>query len=200
MKRGTGFTDRARARGARMATSATAVLLALGLASSQLAAQLSLPADFSRTLSGRGVVLDSERLAGYRVVPVVANPDMEYDIGLRSPSGRLEVRYAFRDEPGGESMSQALVLATLLNVGTGQDRLGPFPQQAVRAEFGADVGVSGPFVPRAGFSSEHDAGIMVAIWAEGRGAAYAFYLFNESEREAALDEWRSVFYALQFRR
>jgi hypothetical protein len=149
-------------------------------------------------LGQRGMMLDSGLLAGYELVPVIPNDDMEYNVALRSASGRLEVRYALRWDPGGDSFS-AFALATLLNVGSGEDALGPFPPQAVRAEFNADRGVSGPFAPRSSFGSKYDSGIMVAIWAEGRGIAYTFYLFNENQRELALAEWRSVFYALRFR-
>ncbi len=179
-------------------TSVPAAVLTLGLFTSGLHAQLSLPAEFSRTLGQRGMMLDSGPLAGYELVPVIPNDDMEYDVALRSASGRLEVRYALRWDPGGNSFS-AFALTTLLNVGSGEDALGPFPPQAVRAEFNADRGVSGPFAPRSTFSSDYDSGIMVAIWAEGRGMAYTFYLFNENQRELALAEWRSVFYALRFR-
>ncbi len=181
-----------------LVTSVPAAVLTLGLFTSGLHAQLSLPAEFSRTLGQRGMMLDSGPLAGYELVPVMPNDDMEYDVALRSASGRLEVRYALRWDPGGNSFS-AFALATLLNVGSGEDALGPFPQKAVRAEFNADRGVSGPFAPRSTFSSDYDSGIMVAIWAEGRGMAYTFYLFNENQRELALAEWRSVFYALRFR-
>ena len=143
--------------------------------------------EFSRTLGQRGMMLNSGLLAGYQLVPVIPNDDMEYHIALRSASGSLEVRYTFRADPGGNSFS-AFALATLLNVGSGEDALGPFPPQAVKAEFNADRGVSGPFTPRSTFSNDHDSGIMVAIWAEGRGMAYAFYLFNENQRELALAE------------
>ena len=181
-----------------LVTSVSAAVLTLGLFTSGLHAQLSLPAEFSRTLGQRGMMLNSGLLAGYQLVPVIPNDDMEYHIALRSASGSLEVRYTFRADPGGNSFS-AFALATLLNVGSGEDALGPFPPQAVKAEFNADRGVSGPFTPRSTFSNDHDSGIMVAIWAEGRGMAYAFYLFNENQRELALAEWRSVFYALRFR-
>ena len=165
-----------------LVTSVPAAVLTLGLFTSGLHAQLSLPAEFSRTLGQRGMMLDSGPLAEYELVPVMPNNDMEYDVALRSASGRLEVRYALRWDPGGNSFS-AFALATLLNVGSGEDALGPFPQKAVRAEFNADRGVSGPFAPRSTFSSDYDSGIMVAIWAEGRGMAYTFYLFNENQRE-----------------
>ena len=181
-----------------LVTSVPAAVLILGLFTSGLHAQLSLPAEFNGMLGQRGMMLDSGLLAGYELVPVIPNDDMEYNVALRSASGRLEVRYAFRWDPGENSFS-AFALTTLLNVGTGQDALGPFPPQAVRAEFNADRGVSGPFAPRSTFSSKYDSGIMVAIWAEGRGIAYTFYLFNENQRELALAEWRSVFYALRFR-
>ena len=182
----------------------TVAVVALILCAAGLEAQLRLPADFSRRLNQRGMMLDLAPLSGYTLVPVISNDDMEYDLALQSPTGRLEVRYALRDWPGSSGSADNLAFATLLNVGPSvadRSRLGPFPTEAVRREFGAEQGYSSaPFEPRDTFSAAYDTGMMSVIWLEGRAMAYMFYLFNEAEREAALDEWRAVFYALQFRR
>ena len=52
-------------------TSVPAAVLILGLFTSGLHAQLSLPAEFSGMLGQRGMMLDSGLLAGYELVPVI---------------------------------------------------------------------------------------------------------------------------------
>ena len=188
-----------RMRNTSLPASLLAAVSALVIFAVELPAQLQVPQDFTRSLEEHGMILDQAPLNDYRLVPVSSNPDMEFDLALRSPSVDLEIRYAIRE---GIQSWEELAFATLLNVGRADPasaELARFDVNAVREEFNADAGVSGAFEPRETFAGEWDLGLMVAIWSEGRGMAYIFYLYNREQVMPALSEIGEVFHAVRFR-
>ncbi|MFZ5442784.1 MAG: hypothetical protein ACOZQL_22440 [Myxococcota bacterium] len=129
--------------------------------------------------------------------PVSKNEAMEYDVALRSPDKKFEVRVSLRPAvppskpaPGtkevrvpDENVFPALVQATLLNLSAGgaAPNLKPFSPKTLTKEFAAEQGFTAYVDPKAEGWNAYAHCMMYALRRAGRGEVYVFFLFDDFE-------------------
>jgi hypothetical protein len=179
-------------------------------------ADMVLPEPFIEALGESGLVFDEAVFQAFENAPVAENPDMDYELAVRSTKIPLEIRYAIRrwdpspKEPNVdlEAMKQGVFDPVLLNIAkwTGRgSKKNPmilnsavFGGEDVRTEFNADWGETALVVPREEWARGFDR-CMIVFTHKQRTHAFAFYLFNNKDFESAMAELGPVFYALRFR-
>ena len=174
--------------------------------------QVILNEQFLRELQDNGLTFSETTLKDYTIAPIIENPHMDYELAVRSKRIPLEIRYAVRrydqlSKKGSvpvESMPKPTFEVVLLNVARGDDKKSDilsaveFKTEDVKKEFNADWGASALLVPKKEFSSAFDRCMVVSI-SRKRSSAFIFYLFNNTNKDAALNELNDVFHVLRFR-
>ncbi|MFH1462981.1 MAG: hypothetical protein ABIO70_01205 [Pseudomonadota bacterium] len=132
-------------------------------------------------------------------VAPVQNPVMAYDLALRHSSGRVEARWAVVPTAEGEVIDPTVyVTAVLANVAAEVGApLQVFPTADVGRDYNANWGGLTVIKPKAGFADEYQVAIVVALYREGKGMVYAFFLCKDLEADKPL--MGSAFSALKFR-
>jgi hypothetical protein len=136
---------------------------------------------------------------GYDFVAPVENPVMAYDLALRHSSGRVEARWAVVPVAEGEIVDPTVyVTAVLANVAAEVGApLQVFPTADVGRDYRANWGALAVIKPKPGFADGYSFAIMVALYREGKGLVYAFFLCQDLEADKPL--MSSAFSALKFR-
>ena len=195
-------------------------LLAVALAgggASPVLAQVRLPEEFVEQLTDGGLTFKESLFKGYVVVPVIENRHMNYELALGSANPRTEVRYAIRRYDRSpkdaavkpEMMAEPIYTTTLWNIAEwtmppekgGEPKIfasEAYPVESVRAEFHAAWGASALLVPRKEFAAGFDRCLVSYIY-KGRTSAFAFYMFNAKDTETAMNAFKPIYYAMQFR-
>ena len=175
-------------------------------------AQVALNEDFIQELQENGLTFRETNLKDYKIAPITANEDMNYEIAVRSKKVPLEVRYAIRRfDPAPneasvppESMGPAMFQTVVLNVARRSANdlyvLGTttFTADNVNHDFGADWGASALVVPEKEFAGGVDRCMVVFIYKK-RAGAFMFYLYNSRNQDVALNEVKGIFTTLRFR-
>lgn len=163
------------------------LMLPLLVAANVLLAQLRLPAAFEKLLETTGLDFFQPLDGRYFAQTYLKNEFLNADYIIRSRKEKLEIRYnLFPDDPGSESDDfphiRSIQMATHLAsndddsivtaVSLGERDLG-------EDRFNADWGKLFYFRPKIGFSTRGHCQ-MLALYKEGKGMAFVFYLFDEA--------------------
>lgn len=174
------------------------LLCLLWLYTGPAGAQIDLDPDFQEKLEVAGLEFIEPLEARYRDIRVVRNDFLTYDFAIRSRREGLEIRYyvqAAGEAPIDVPHVDAVRLLTHLAsnderfVMSGLD----VNETDLREQFNADWGKVFFFTPKEAFSPRRQCK-MLALFREGFGSAFVFFLFDEAGPE--LDH---RFYALRFR-
>jgi hypothetical protein len=174
--------------------------------------QVILNEQFLRELQENGLTFSETTLKDYTIAPIINNPHMDYELAVRSKRMPLEIRYAVRrfDELSREgsvpvnAIEKSSFEAIILNIARGNDKNSEifaateFRTEDVKKEFNSDWGATAVLVPKKEFSSAFDRCMVVSISRE-RTSAFIFYLYNNKDKDAALNELGDVFHVLRFR-
>ena len=164
---------------------------------------------------------------GFDTVATHKNPDMLYELALKSKTDSFEIRYAIRplkkrieafekmaaDTAGGRvvfanshpNKSYKMVFMTvLINTSIQQNggtpaipRFGEFKPEAVKNEFNADWGATSGYPPRATFDSTYTNCMAVTLHKDDAADVYIFYLFNN--KEILMKVMPAAFHAIKFK-
>lgn len=163
-------------------------------------AQVDLPPAFRQKLEAARIDFMEPLESGYKDIRVEENDLVDYDFAIRSRKEKMEIRYLIEPSGSGQALASIphvqciRVLSTLatnderyvmsgIDVGAGD----------LTRRFNADWGKVFFFKPKEGFSAYQNCK-MLALFREGQGMAYVFFLFDEAGPEL---DYR--FYALSFR-
>jgi hypothetical protein len=174
-------------------------------------AELALPKPFIKALTEGGLLFNKEAFGAFKILPIVPNPHMNYQLAVRSKDFPLEIRYAvWQYDPSKvgdqapEAIDRGVFTTVLMNIAEWSGR-GPmilntnvFDQKAVQTEFNADWGETGVVVAKKDFGGNFDRCMVVCITKQ-RTQAFIFYLFNRVDTESATAWLKPVFYTLRFR-
>ncbi|MEM7106297.1 MAG: hypothetical protein AAF502_24420 [Bacteroidota bacterium] len=123
----------------------------------------------------------------YRSLPIKKNIFLDYQMAVTAPDVNLEIRYAFRpigshsfdSYPNVHSMSAVSSVAT-----NNQDEemiLRVLEDDVAAEAYNADWAAIVDFVPKFQFS-ELPNGRMLALYAEGKGSVFIFFLYDEPSK------------------
>ncbi len=170
----------------------------LCLCAGPVVAQVDLDPGFQEKLEVAGLEFIEPLEARYKDVRVVRNDFLTYDFAIRSRREGLEIRYYI--QPAGETamdVPHVDAIRLLTHLATNDERFvmsGLDVSEAdLREQFNADWGKVFFFTPKESFSPRRQCK-MLALFREGYGSAFVFFLFDEAGPE--LDH---RFYALRFR-
>lgn len=164
-----------------------------------LIAQVNLSPEFSRLLAAAGLEFLEPLEARYKDVRVVDDAFQSYDFAIRSRREKLEIRFLIepydeRDPLSGPPHVRSMRLLTHLAsndqsfIMSGVD----VSEKDLRDQFNADWGKVFFFTPKPGFTIRKQCKLL-ALYAEGKGTAFVFFLFDEP---TPVLDYR--FYALHF--
>lgn len=120
----------------------------------------------------------------YQSVPVIGNDYIDYDLGVAAKEVNLEIRYAFRPVTGQQSdmFPNITAMATASSVATNHEdeemRVRVIDPETLSNTYNADWGAVIDLVPKIKFSEAQNCK-MLAIYAEGKGSVYVFFLYDE---------------------
>lgn len=164
--------------------------------------------------------LDFKMPGNFDTVSIISNPDMNYELALKSKTKDLEIRYSIR--PLKERIEQfekrekdtaikmsagshpnkmypAVLLAVIMNT-SGNHQQVPgfksFPPEAVKKEFNADWGATTVYPLKSVFGKGYSNCMMVALHRDDQADVYIFYLFNNKEDVTAAIP---AFHAIRFK-
>lgn len=162
--------------------------------------------------------LQFEMPDGYREVPVRENGDMGYHYAIYNKDLDMEIRYSIfsikefvRQNPGFETPGpdhanpneiwMTLFMVNLLNITQcGMDNkppMGPFPDDAVRSEFGADAGATSAFPMKSEFGGDYTD--MMAFVIHRDDVADAYVVFLAHDPWVIFNNMDYAFHALRFK-
>lgn len=166
---------------------------------SSLSAQVDLSPDFQQRLKETRIEFLEPLEAKYKDIRVARNDFLDYDFAIRSRREQIEIRYLIEPLTESNPVAQAPHVRTvrmLMHLARNDDVFVmsgiDVRETDLREQFNADWGKIFFFTPKEGFSRYQECK-MLALFREGRGMAYVFFLFDEPSR--ALD---NRFYALRF--
>ena len=164
-----------------------------------LPAQVDVSPDFQQRLEEARVEFLEPLEAKYKDVRVARNDFLEYDFAIRSRKEKIEIRYLIEPVTKTNPIAYAPHVRTvrmLMHLARNNDAFvmsGVDVRTAdLQEQFNADWGKIFFFTPKEAFSRYQECK-MLALFREGQGMAYVFFLFDEPSR--ALD---NRFYALRF--
>jgi hypothetical protein len=145
--------------------------------------------------------------SGFVSTPVVENGDVVYDFAIRSTTTKLEIRYriwpidkGMQNDPKRNSVYQAMVQTMGLNISNGQMvQTKQYPLGDVKAEFGADGGITGTVRTDSQFGRGYKICMISAIHKDNIGDAYAFFLCDDPNVLLKALFADNVYHALRFR-
>lgn len=157
---------------------------------------------------------------GWVETPVVPNEQMAYDLALRLPGQRLEVRYAIRpltplladyarakndknvQMVNPNTLYKSLFQVVTLNVTAGQGgAANEYPPLAVHREFRADWGATAFGASGPAFGQRYKYCMVVGLHKQAAADAYYFYLFDDKsafQRFMVSPAYMAVFHSLRF--
>ena len=144
---------------------------------------------------------------GFVSIPVVENGDVVYDFAIKSTTAKLEIRYriwpmdkAMRSDPKRNWIYQTMVETMGLNISNGHViETRKYPEGDVKAEFGADGGVTGTVRTDSQFGRGYKVCMISAIHKDNVGDAYAFFLCDDPNVLMKALFTDDVYHALKFR-
>ncbi|SDD86192.1 hypothetical protein [Niabella drilacis] len=164
--------------------------------------------------------LDFKMPENFDTLSVTANPDMNYELALKSKTRDLEIRYSIRplkerieqfekrakDSASGmpagahpNKMYQTVLMAVIMNT-SGNHQQVPgfksFPPEAVKREFNADWGATTVYPLKSAFGKGYSNCMLVTLHRDNQADVYIFYLFNNKEDLPAA---MPAFHALKFK-
>jgi hypothetical protein len=165
----------------------------------RLSAQVELSAGVQQKLDEARIEFLEPLEATYKDIRMVRNDYLDYDFAIRSRREQIEIRFLI--EPLKESNPVAYAphvrtVRMLMHLARNDDAFVmsgiDVRETDLQEQFNADWGKIFFFTPKEGFSRYKECK-MVALFREGQGMAYVFFLFDKPSR--ALD---NRFYALRF--
>lgn len=152
--------------------------------------KIEMPAPFLELLQKAGIEFYEPLEAGYKDIEPWPNPYQPCNFAIRSRKEDLQIRYLIEPWKDNDPISanpHVAIFRTLSNLATNADEALISAIQPTRADlqkdFNADWGIVYFFQPKEGFS-EKPFCRMVALYKEGKGMAYIFYLFDDPANEA----------------
>ncbi len=177
------------------------ILLFLFVISISLQAQeIDIPYSFQNLLSEVGVDLNAPRDAAYRDIRVIKNDYQDYQLAIFSKREDLEIRYAiqpFEEHHPFSANPHVLTMRSITSVATNDPEKAisaiPLDKLSLKQDFNADWGMIYFFQPKEKFAYYKHCR-MLALYKEGKGTAFVYFLFDESSNRAL--DYR--YYALRF--
>ena len=159
--------------------------------------QVDLSPSFQTKLEAAGLEFIEPLEARYKDIRVVRNAFLDYDFAMRSRREGLEIRYYIDPAgPGATAVPHVEAVRLLMHLASNEERYimsgVDVKDFDLKEQFNADWGKVFFFTPKETFSPRRQCK-MLALFREGYGMAFVFFLFNEAG--PALDH---RFYALRF--
>ncbi len=152
--------------------------------------KIEMPAPFLELLQKTGIEFYEPLEAGYKDIEPWPNPYQPCNFAIRSRKEDLQIRYLIEPWKDNDPISanpHVAIFRTLSNLATNADEALISAIQPTSADlhkdFNADWGMVYFFQPKKGFSDKPFCR-MVALYKEGKGMAYIFYLFDNPANEA----------------
>lgn len=175
-------------------------ILFIGLTTTIFAQKISYPTHFKTLLTQVGIDVFEPTEAKYRDFTPHKNSLEKYDFRMVSRKEKLEIRYSIKPYLEHDFMSQnphLLTMRAVSSIATNEQdyvitalEMSPLELQN---NFNADWGMTYFFTPKKDFANTPYCR-MVALYKEGKGTAFVFYLFDDVKNEA-LD---NRYFSLQF--
>jgi len=155
-----------------------------------LSAQIKFSEELSEELAATGLEIIQPLEARYKTIRLPKNRYLKCDYGIWSRKEKLEIRYAIQAVdpnsraalvPHVKAFSMANHLATN-NQEAVISKLSISPE-SLEEDFNADYGEVYIFQPKSGFSEKFYCQ-MLALYKEGKGMVYVFFLFDNPNNEA----------------
>jgi hypothetical protein len=146
-------------------------------------------------------LLDSNNMSfelpkAYFEIQTIENQQMNYEKAYKHPTERFEVRYAIRNHDF--AIYKQIFEMTVLNITGGQlPEYTLLGTEAVKSEFGADVGMTIMVQVGKEFGEDYKYCLLVYIHKKGVGDGYIFYLADDKEVIPSL--MMPIFHALKFK-
>lgn len=173
-----------------------------------------LPKAFQKQLDESG--LKFEMPAGYKVVPIKENGDLQYSFAIANADNSMEVRYSIfpmkplleqykkSKENANETMIDPNKLYIGINMSNGlnmtggnEPEIGSFPTQAVKKEFNADWGGSSFFAFNCEFGKGWKFGQAVYLHKIDQADVIVTFMSNDKEKHSDLMD--AAFHSLTFK-
>jgi len=160
--------------------------------------------------------LKFEMPGNYQESAVIENDDLFYSFAMKHKNSDFEVRYSIfpmkqklaeyelcKVTPGcamvhPNNLFQAIAQANVLNMTAGKGAsIGPFPKDAVKAEFNADAGGSAFFEFNCDFGKGYKYGQMVVLQKDGVAEVIITFMSNDKSKHSEL--MFEAFHSLTFK-
>jgi len=136
----------------------------------------------------------------YSPVAVVANPDVLYQFAMKSRAAKVEIRYAIFPSSNNPEVGAAFLQTICLNLSKGRAcNVRPFPQPAVKKEFGADGGFTSMTALDSQFGRGYTYCMANLIHKNDVADVVTFFLFDDMKVLQSLISQDEVFHALRFK-
>lgn len=176
--------------GIKMNKKMTYFKLGIGLAflffSLLIEAQITLPKTFENKLLARNLVIALPVENTFKQGKVRRNRVLSYDFAMRARREDLEIRYVLPVQRANASDDYPHILSftTVTHVATNEEGSAQIASHRIAAKdlkdrFNADWGSVYFFKPKPGFSNKRHCK-MLALYKEGKGMVYVFYLFDKA--------------------
>ncbi len=163
-------------------------LVPFSLFLSSASAQYDLPASFVAKKEAVGFELSTYAEVPGKMRPGRENEICDYDLELSFPEKGLDIRYRIepiKDEKSFQNWPEkaSILMASTVTSNAEDEYLsGHYLEGEDLMPYNADWGLVVIFTPKQGFSTKRY-GKMYALFKEGRGIVYLFYLFNNPGAE-----------------
>ncbi|PYP96695.1 MAG: hypothetical protein DMD34_05015 [Gemmatimonadetes bacterium] len=136
----------------------------------------------------------------FSAVAVVDNPDVRYQFAMRSTVAKAEIRYAIFPSSNNDEVAAGFLQTICLNISNGKScDIRPFPQPAVKAEFGADGGFTSVTALDSKFGKGFTYCMVNLIYKNGVADVAIFFMFDDVKVMPSLVTQERVFHALRFK-
>lgn len=163
----------------------TLILLFLLVGTSSSLAQIDLPENFSLLAEQMGVDFMAPLDAGYKDIRVYSNRHQNYEFAIRSRKEKLEIRYHLEVEDEKRPMTSLphiRCLQMISNLASNEEEKVisalSLPDTLTAADLNADWAKVFFFEPKKDFSTRLTCQ-MLAMYKEGRGMVFAYFLFDK---------------------
>ena len=155
-----------------------------------LSAQTEMPLAFEEKLSQAGIEILVPLENKYKAINVNSTLHMPYDYALRSKKGKLEIRYTinvFEDSTAAMNLlPNVQCMRTLTNIASNDEEavttIHSIIESDLEEHFNADWGMVAYFNPKQSFGNYKHCK-MLALFKEGKGMTYVYFLFDEASIE-----------------
>lgn len=161
------------------------LLLFLFVVVSDAQAQIDLPENFSLLAEQIGVDFMAPLDAGYKDVRVYSNRHQNYELAIRSRKEKLEIRYHLETEDERRPMTSLphiRCIQMISNLASNEEEKVvsalSLPDSLTAADLNADWAKVFFFEPKKDFSTRLTCQ-MLAMYKEGRGMVFAYFLFDK---------------------